>query len=31
MLAAIQQSNPKAAEELLPLLYEELHKLAAQK
>jgi RNA polymerase sigma factor (TIGR02999 family) len=31
MLGAIQQSDPKAAEELLPLIYEELRKLAAQK
>jgi RNA polymerase sigma factor (TIGR02999 family) len=30
-LNAVQQGDPKAAEELLPLLYEELRKLAAQK
>jgi RNA polymerase sigma factor (TIGR02999 family) len=28
---AVQQGDPKAAEELLPLLYDELRKLAAQK
>jgi RNA polymerase sigma factor (TIGR02999 family) len=31
ILDAIQQGNPKAAEELLPLVYEELRKLAAAK
>ena len=31
ILEAIQQGNPKAAEELLPLVYEELRKLAAHK
>jgi len=31
ILNAVQQGDPKAAEELLPLLYEELRKLAAQK
>jgi RNA polymerase sigma factor (TIGR02999 family) len=31
ILKAVQQGDPKAAEELLPLLYDELRKLAAQK
>jgi RNA polymerase sigma factor (TIGR02999 family) len=31
ILNAVQQGDPKAAEELLPLLYKELRKLAAQK
>ena len=31
ILDAIQQGDPKAAEELLPLVYEELRKLAAQR
>jgi RNA polymerase sigma factor (TIGR02999 family) len=31
LLSAIDRSDPEAAEELLPLLYEELRKLAAQK
>ena len=31
LLDAIQHGDPKAAEELLPLVYEELRKLAAQK
>ena len=31
ILDAIQQGDPKAAEELLPLVYEELRKLAAHK
>ena len=31
ILDAIQQGNPKAAEELLPLVYDELRKLAAHK
>jgi RNA polymerase sigma factor (TIGR02999 family) len=31
ILEAIQKGNPKAAEELLPLVYEELRKLAASK
>ena len=31
ILAAIQQGDPKAADELLPLVYQELRKLAAQK
>ena len=31
LLEAIQHDDPKAAEELLPLVYEELRKLAAQK
>jgi RNA polymerase sigma factor (TIGR02999 family) len=31
ILEAIQKGNPKAAEELLPLVYEELRKLAAAK
>src|SRR6266498_2360612 len=31
ILEAIQQGNSKAAEELLPLVYEELRKLAAHK
>ncbi|MEO8426023.1 MAG: sigma-70 family RNA polymerase sigma factor [Verrucomicrobiota bacterium] len=31
ILGAIQQGDPKAAEELLPLVYEELRKLAAHK
>ena len=29
ILAAIEQGNPRAAEELLPLVYDELRKLAA--
>ncbi len=31
VLKAVQQGDPKAAEELLPLVYHELRKLAAQK
>src|SRR3954447_15239178 len=31
ILSAIEQGNPHAAEQLLPLVYEELRKLAAQK
>ncbi len=31
MLAQVQQGDPKAAEELLPLVYEELRRLAAAK
>src|ERR1700756_1924384 len=31
ILSAIEQGNPKAAEQLLPLVYDELRKLAAQK
>src|SRR3989442_15687439 len=31
ILDAIEQGNPHAAEQLLPLVYEELRKLAAQK
>src|SRR5437016_13000943 len=31
ILNAIEQGDPKAAEQLLPLVYEELRKLAAQK
>ncbi len=31
MLSSIEQGDPKAAEELLPLVYEELRKLAAHK
>ena len=31
MLSAIEQGDPKAADELLPLVYDELRKLAAQK
>jgi RNA polymerase sigma factor (TIGR02999 family) len=31
ILSAIEQGDPKAAGQLLPLVYEELHKLAAQK
>src|SRR5205814_1715788 len=31
ILAAIEQGDPKAAEQLLPLVYDELRKLAAQK
>ena len=31
ILNAVQQGDPKAAEELIPLVYEELRKLAAQK
>src|SRR5271155_740323 len=31
ILQAVQQGDPKAAEELLPLVYEELRRLAAQK
>jgi RNA polymerase sigma factor (TIGR02999 family) len=31
ILSAIEQGDPSAAEELLPLVYEELRKLAAQK
>jgi RNA polymerase sigma factor (TIGR02999 family) len=31
ILAAIEQGDPKAAEQLLPLVYEELRKLAGQK
>ena len=31
ILSAIEQGDPHAAEQLLPLVYEELRKLAAQK
>jgi hypothetical protein len=31
ILSAIQQGDPRAAERLLPLVYDELRKLAAQK
>jgi hypothetical protein len=31
ILSAIEQGDPHAAEELLPLVYDELRKLAAQK
>ena len=31
ILSAIEQGDPHAAEELLPLVYEELRRLAAQK
>src|SRR5947209_12883821 len=31
ILSAIEQGEPRAAEQLLPLVYEELRKLAAQK
>src|SRR5260370_19039928 len=31
VIEAIQQGDPKAADELLPLVYEELRKLAASK
>jgi hypothetical protein len=31
VLSAIQQGDPRAAEQLLPLVYDELHKLAAQR
>jgi RNA polymerase sigma factor (TIGR02999 family) len=31
ILAAIEQRDPKAAEQLLPLVYDELRRLAAQK
>ena len=31
ILSAVEQGNPKAAEQLLPLVYDELRKLAAQK
>src|SRR5499427_7672163 len=31
ILSAIEQGDPKAAEQLLPLVYDELRKLAAQK
>jgi hypothetical protein len=31
ILNAIEQGDPHAAEELLPLVYEELRKLAAQR
>jgi hypothetical protein len=31
MLSAIEGGDPHAAEQLLPLVYDELHKLAAQK
>src|SRR5438132_12267175 len=31
ILCAIEQGDPKAAEQLLPLVYDELRKLAAQK
>ena len=31
VLNAIEQGDPQAAEQLLPLVYEELRKLAAQK
>jgi hypothetical protein len=30
ILSAIEQGDPSAAEQLLPLVYEELRKLAAQ-
>src|SRR6266566_945285 len=31
ILADIEQGNPRAAEQLMPLVYDELRKLAAQK
>jgi hypothetical protein len=31
ILSAIEQGDPQASEQLLPLVYEELRKLAAQK
>src|SRR5256885_9721720 len=31
ILAAVERGDPHAAEQLLPLVYEELHRLAAQK
>ena len=31
ILSAIEQGDPKAAEQLLPLVYEELRQLAARK
>ena len=31
ILSAIQQGDPSAAEQLLPLVYDELHRLAAEK
>src|SRR5262245_52454734 len=31
ILSAIEQGNPQASEQLLPLVYEELRRLAAQK
>src|SRR5262245_64932958 len=31
ILSAIDQGDPSAAEQLLPLVYEELHKLAAER
>ena len=31
ILSAVEQGDPHAAEQLLPLVYEELRKLAAQK
>src|SRR5271154_3893821 len=31
ILTAIERGDPKAAEKLLPLLYDELHRLAAQR
>lgn len=31
VLCAIQRGDPEAAEELLPLVYDELHKLAGHK
>src|SRR5438552_5963983 len=31
VLSAIEQGDPRAAEQLLPLVYDELRKLAAQK
>ena len=31
ILSAIEQGDPRAAEQLLPLVYEELRRLAAQK
>ena len=31
VLSAIEQGDPSAAEQLLPLVYDELRKLAAQK
>jgi hypothetical protein len=31
ILSAVEQGEPKAAEQLLPLVYDELRKLAAQR
>jgi len=31
ILSAIEQGDPQAAEQMLPLIYDELRKLAAQK